>query len=59
MGGLNGFSLIFSDVGVEPRLSDGILGVFCCNAKLVSDRRLWIVLFERSRGGLMWVMRVY
>ena len=29
-GGLKGFSLICSDVGVEPKKSEGMFDVFCC-----------------------------
>ena len=29
-GGLKGFSRIFCDVGVEPRQSEGIFEVLCC-----------------------------
>ena len=30
LGGLKGFSRICSDVGVEPKKSEGILEVLCC-----------------------------
>ena len=30
VGGLKGFSLICSDVGVEPKQSQGMFDVFCC-----------------------------
>ena len=33
-GGLNGFSLICSDVGVEHKLSDGIFEMLCCAARV-------------------------
>ena len=29
-GGLKGFSRICSDVGVEPKKSEGMFDVFCC-----------------------------
>ena len=29
-GGLKGFSRNCSDVGVDPKKSDGMFGVFCC-----------------------------
>ena len=31
VGGLKGFSLICSDVGVKPKKSDGMFDVFCYN----------------------------
>ena len=33
-GGLKGFSLIYSDVGVESKKSDGIFKKLCCEVKL-------------------------
>ena len=52
-GGLNGFCLNCSDAGVEPRQSDGLLGVFCCAIKPVDGGVFWIVRIERSRGFIM------
>ena len=46
-GGLKGFSRICSDVGVEPKSSDGIFEVLCCEAiGGVSANGL----LERSKG---------
>ena len=46
-GGLKGFSLICSDVGVEPKYSDGIFEVLCCEA---IGGVSCSVLLERSKG---------
>ena len=47
VGLLKGFSLICSDVGVEPKESDGMFVVLCCEAVGgVSGS----VILERSKG---------
>ena len=34
LGGLEGFSRICADVGVDSRYSEGILGVLCCDVSV-------------------------
>ena len=47
VGLLKGFSLIYSDVGVEPKKSDEIFEVLCCEAIGGVSGSL---LLERSKG---------
>ena len=52
LGGLRGFSRICSDVGVEPKYSDGIIEVLCCESSVgVSSKEIrvdvwgfWVVV---------------
>ena len=55
--GLNGFSLIFSEVGVEPKHSDELFGVICCDVKPTGGGVLSIMLPKRA-GGMLLVMRI-
>ena len=43
VGGLEGFSRFCLEIGVDPKYSDGTIGVFCCET-YCSDERVKVVV---------------
>ena len=56
VGRIKGFSQICSEVGVEPKYSDGIYGVFCCKT-VCSDGGILDCIAKKIQRGRRWHRR--
>ena len=59
VGGLKGFSRICLDVGVDPKYSDGMFGVFCCELGCNGGGGYFETYCWKDLRDLELVMRVY